>query len=122
MVGRTGVHVLAVRGELDLDTAGELRRRLASHDGRARATVIDLSECGFIDSTGIGLLVRAWRRASEDGGAGIAIVAAPESQVRRTLRLTNVDSTIPVVGSPEAALGALETGGQAGVSRKTSTE
>ncbi len=104
--GMRGVRVLAVRGELDVDTCGELRRRLERRDG-GPPPVVDLSDCGFIDSTGIGLLVRASKRAARDGAAGIVVVASPDSQVRRALRLTNVDSSIPVLGSLDAALGKL---------------
>jgi anti-sigma B factor antagonist len=96
-------HVLAVKGELDLDTAGELRRRLSSMD--SVPIVIDLSGCEFMDSTGVALIVTASRR--HNGGGGFAVVAEPGSQARRTLRLTNVDSRIPVLGSLEAALASI---------------
>jgi anti-sigma B factor antagonist len=102
-----GVLMVSVRGELDLDTAGELRRRLGLRSGGTPPRVIDLSECSFIDSTGLSMIVRAYRRANSDGGGGFAIVASPGSQVRHTLRLTNIDSNIPVLGSVEAALGTL---------------
>jgi len=103
----SGVVVVGVRGELDLDTCGELRRRLEASDARAPVAILDLSECAFIDSTGVSLLVRAFRRAEADGGPGLVVVAAPGGQVRRTLRLTNVDSNIPVLGSLEGALAAV---------------
>lgn len=110
VVVEDGVVVTSVRGELDLDTAGELRRRLGAEDGDGRRRVVDLSECTFIDSTGIGLLVRAYRVAERDGDSELAIVATPGGQVRQTLRLTNVDSKIPVLGSIEAALGVVGPG------------
>ena len=67
MVVADGVVVTSVRGELDLETAGELRRRLGSEGDEARRRVVDLSGCTFIDSTGVGLLVRAFRAAERDG-------------------------------------------------------
>jgi anti-anti-sigma factor len=99
-----GKLILSVRGELDLDTAGELRRRLEPRNGTARDAVVDLSGCAFIDSTGISLLVRAFRRAVDGDAGRLVLVATPGGQVRKTLRLTNVDSRIPVFGSLEAAL------------------
>ena len=105
-----GVVVTSVQGELDIETAVELRRLLQSDPDRPARRVVDLSECSFIDSTGIGLLVRAYRLAERDGDAELAIVATPGSQVRDTLRLTNVDSRIPVLGSIEAALGVVGPG------------
>ena len=101
---RDGILVVAVRGEIDLDTAGELRRRLESRNCNVSPIVLDLSDCAFLDSVGISLIVTASRRADGRGASGFAVVAIPDSQARRTLRLTNVDSRIPVLGSREAAL------------------
>ena len=101
---RDGIVVIAVRGELDLNTAGELRRRLESRNGGVPPLVLDLSECSFLDSVGIGLIVTASRRADGAGARGFAVVAEPDGQARRTLRLTNVDSRIAVLGSRDAAL------------------
>jgi anti-anti-sigma factor len=115
--GVDGTRVLAVSGELDLDTAGELRRRLLATDGGRSRTVVDLAECAFIDSTGIGLLVRAAKRAQEERGPRLVIVAPPGGQVRRTLRLCNVDTRVPVADSLGEALF-----GQDGASRNSSTE
>jgi anti-sigma B factor antagonist len=59
-----GTRVVAVAGEVDLYTAPEFGRALelnGSADGRI---VIDLSECTFLDSTGLGILVQATRPAA----------------------------------------------------------
>ena len=70
----TGFASIAVRGELDLSTAPELEGPLdeAVASGDA-AVLIDLSECEFIDSTGIALIVRAWQqldRGADGDGSG----------------------------------------------------
>ena len=107
VVARNGVLVVAVRGELDLDSVGELRRRMGLRFGDTVPAVIDLSECTFIDSTGLSLLVRACKRAEEEGLSPHIIVALPDSQVRRTLRLTNLDGRMPVMDSRNAAVEAV---------------
>jgi anti-sigma B factor antagonist len=99
-----GVLVVVVRGELDLDTVGELRRRLGIRFGDTAPAVIDLSECSFIDSTGLSLLMRTYRRAEEEGILGPVIVAAADGQVRRALRLTDLDSRLGVHRTREAAV------------------
>lgn len=104
----SGVRIVAVRGELDLETIGELRRRLPEHFSVTAPAVIDLSECEFIDSTGLSALVRAFRRAEDDGHPGLVIVARPRSQVRKVLRMTNLDSRMPVLDTREAAVEAVE--------------
>ncbi len=71
IVARKGGHgetVLALEGELDLGTAEPLRESLfdvIESDGDAVA--VDMSECSFIDSTGLRILVEAARRLGRDG-------------------------------------------------------
>src|SRR4029077_9176436 len=53
-----GVPVLAVRGEVDVATAPQLRERLlALADQNPVVVVADLTEVTFIDSTALGVLV-----------------------------------------------------------------
>ena len=59
-----GPSVLKLRGDLDLHTAPGLRERLAALiDAGSLRVVVDLSEVAFMDSTGLGVLVGAARRA-----------------------------------------------------------
>jgi anti-anti-sigma factor len=93
---RDGVLVIGIRGELDLNTAPQLEEllapALASGDS---AVAIDLSECEFIDSTGIALIVRAWQALDGEGGPGFALCGL-DDQVRRLLRITGLESSIPI--------------------------
>jgi anti-sigma B factor antagonist len=106
-----GVRVVAVRGELDLSTAPDLRGPLdaALEDGQA-SVLIDLSECEFIDSTGIALIVRAWQRLNGDGDSGSGarlVICTDRDQVRRVLDVSGLDQSIPVHASREDGLAAL---------------
>jgi len=98
-----GVRVLAVRGELDLQTVDELREKLPERFSITAPAVVDLTECEFIDSTGISALVNACRRAESDGHPGLVVVAAPGSQVRKVLSITGLDSRLPITETREAA-------------------
>ncbi|MGE0065991.1 MAG: STAS domain-containing protein [Solirubrobacterales bacterium] len=106
-----GVRIVAVRGELDLSTAPDLQGPLdaALDDGRA-SVLIDLSECEFIDSTGIALIVRAWQRLGGDGNSGPGgrlVICTDRDQVRRVLDVSGLDQSIPVHASREDGLAAL---------------
>jgi anti-sigma B factor antagonist len=108
-----GVRIVAVRGELDLSTAPDLRGPLdaALDDGQA-SVLIDLSECEFIDSTGIALIVRAWQRLNGDGdgnsgSGGRLVICTDRDQVRRVLDVSGLDQSIPVHATREDGLAAL---------------
>jgi anti-sigma B factor antagonist len=104
---RDGVLVIDIRGELDLNTAPQLEEllapALASGDS---AVAIDLTGCEFIDSTGIALIVRAWQALDADGGPGFALCGL-DDQVRRLLRITGLESSIPIHPGLDEALAEL---------------
>lgn len=105
-----GVRTIFVRGELDLSTAPELEGPLEEtlEDGDA-SVLIDLSQCEFIDSTGIALIVRAWQRlASGENGRGLVICSQNE-QVRRVLEITGLELSIPVHTTRDEALAAISS-------------
>ena len=95
-----GVHVVSLRGELDLATAPDLRRVLEDNLAGLEPVLIDLSDCEFIDSTGIAVIVRAWQQRQGSDGAselgGLLALCAPERQVSRLLEITGVDASISV--------------------------
>lgn len=106
----SGVRVVSVRGELDLGTAPELEGPLEEAVGANEPLLIDLSECEFIDSTGIAMIVRAWQRlANGDAGSERVVICSDNEQVRRVLEITGLELSIPVHASREEALAALRS-------------
>jgi anti-sigma B factor antagonist len=103
-----GVRIIAVAGELDLNTASELEQPLeAALASEGSALVIDLSGCEFIDSTGIALIVRAWQRLGRDSnGHRVSRFAlcCVNDQVQRLLDITGLESTIPTHSTRDEAL------------------
>ena len=105
------VRVIAVRGELDLSTAPDLEGPLDDAVASGDASVlIDLSDCEFIDSTGIALIVRAWQhldRTAGGEGSGRVIIYGCNDQVRRVLEITGLELSISIYGTQGEALAAL---------------
>jgi anti-sigma B factor antagonist len=98
--------VLAVRGELDLFTAPELRERLAEHiDGADGDLVVDLSECGFVDASGAHALLGASRRLA-NRGRRLAVVNGGHGNAR-VLEVMGLDELLVVVPTRAAAAAAL---------------
>ncbi len=112
-----GIRAFTVRGELDMNTAPELENSLGDvASGESNQVVIDLTECDFIDSTGIALIVRSWQRldrAGESGGDGQLVLCCVNTQVMRLLRITGVESSISVHEQRDAALAELRGGAAA---------
>ena len=105
-----GLGVLSITGELDQATANELRDHLqkAIEDGTS-AVMINMSDCGFIDSTGLGVIVEAWKELqSRDGDSPALSICCPEPEVRRLLEVTGLDQAIAVRDSPEDAIAVLK--------------
>ena len=96
--------VLTISGELDLHTAQGCRGVLDGLDERGidYHLVVDLSDCTFMDSTGLGLLVTAQRRAS----SRINVVAADHA-VRHTMMVSGLDQLFVYHDNRVAALRAL---------------
>jgi anti-anti-sigma factor len=106
--GPDGVCVVRVRGEVDMsheeELRGELRSAIASD---ANGIVVDLTECEFIDSTGVrALLLSREAQHSEQGSARMA-VAASSDQILRILSVMGIDHVIPIRPSVEEAAAAL---------------
>ena len=108
-----GVRTISVRGELDLSTApdleGPLEEALESGEG---SVLIDLSQCEFIDSTGIALIVRAWQRLNSGENGRALVICSQNDQVRRVLEITGLELSIPVHTTRDEALAALSAPSQ----------
>ncbi|MBT2234340.1 MULTISPECIES: STAS domain-containing protein [Nonomuraea] len=98
--------VVAVEGELDLFTAPFLRdevRDAIKQDGAW--LVLDLQQLSFMDSSGLSVLIEAWRLATGEGG-GVSL-AAPQAPVARILRTTGLDRRIKVYSDVDTAVGEI---------------
>lgn len=82
-----GGHVVALRGELDASTVGDLVERLTAWPGSL--VVVDLCQLTFIDSSGLGAIHAARRRALASGGD--LVVSRPNQSVYRVLEITGLD-------------------------------
>lgn len=103
---RTGVRLLAVRGEADLHTAPELRERVGSAiDEGAQAIVLDLTETTFLDSMSLGVLLGAMKRMRAREGALRLVVSRPD--VRRIFEITLLDRVFPLDETAAESLAAL---------------
>jgi anti-sigma B factor antagonist len=99
------VCIVRVGGEVDVYTSPSLKSALvAAASDSCRVVIVDLDKVGFIDSSGLGVLVGALRRAREADG-DLRIVSACEAVVK-IFRITGLDRVFPVYPTLGDAQGA----------------
>jgi anti-anti-sigma factor len=86
---------MMLAGELDVATCPRMRRELREAEANgAQEIVIDLSRLGFIDSSGLRLLLEASIRNSHDGSSRLALVRG-SSQIQRVFQIAGVEDRLP---------------------------
>ena len=96
---RDGVRIVHLHGPIDVSRAMGLRDLLGGQiDSAAARVLLDLSDVSLIDSSGIGILVTAHRRA-ESQGARFALAGAGGTVARvfamtRTNKLLSLHDTV----------------------------
>jgi anti-sigma B factor antagonist len=101
-----GHAVVALTGEVDFYSCTVLREELTALDGAGHHRIaLDLGAMHFCDSSGLGVLVGAVKRAAA-GGGGVTLFGAPEYFLS-ILRVTGLSRVLPAFGERAEALGWL---------------
>jgi anti-sigma B factor antagonist len=96
--------VVALKGEVDLESSPEARELLLTSVAADRNVLVDLSAVTYIDSSGVASLVEALQ-ASRKKGTQFALAAASEP-ARRVLELARLDRVFTMHDTVEDALNA----------------
>ena len=87
---RDGRATIAARGSIDLHSSDELRSRLTELvDAGERAVVVDLAAVDFCDSSGLNVLVRAYKHARAQNAT--LTVTGAYGRVENVLKTTGLD-------------------------------
>jgi len=99
---RDGVELVLVEGEVDIATAARLISVLNSSVAEAiKSVIVDLTRVGFMDSTGLALLINANRRLNLRR-KGFAVVC-PAGPLRRVFEITDMVETLHVCSDMDSA-------------------
>ncbi|MEU8180077.1 STAS domain-containing protein [Micromonospora sp. NPDC049044] len=99
--GRVGT-VVEAAGDLDMSTTPELRDQLHQLvQNGVQVVVVDLTDVGFIDSSGLGALVVAYKDLQARGGS--LALAGVRRTVRKVLSITSVDRVIDIFDTVDDA-------------------
>jgi anti-anti-sigma factor len=98
-----GVAVLHLSGDVDVSQSLAVRDAVGAAVEAGTPVVVDLSGVRFIDSSGIGILVTAHRKAPES----FAVAGAVDA-VRRALELTRTDRILRLFDTVDEAVQAVK--------------
>jgi len=91
-------HVITVSGEVDLASSPQLDDAIISTlDSGAKAVAIDLTDVTFMDSSGLGVIVRGLKRCRE-AEIDLDLVITNE-RVLKVFGITGLDQVIPIHSS-----------------------
>jgi anti-sigma B factor antagonist len=106
------VVVVVVEGEHDIYTAPTLRDRLDEALARGGGVVVDLTAATFVDSSVLGALLDARRRALDaQQGYVVCVGEDVEPGVQRILDITGLIPVLPVIGGREEAIETARSNG-----------
>ena len=100
-----GVVVVGVDGQLIVGNRQELKQKvLESLESGARKFVMDFSTTGYIDSSGLGVLVSLSKKIREQGGD--LRLAGLNEDLQTLFELTKLDTLFTIAKTPAEALAA----------------
>ena len=98
-----GVTLVEVEGQLIVGNRQELKQKVLEHlEAGDRKFVIDFSSTGYIDSSGLGVLVSLSKKIREQGGE--LRLSSLNEDLRTLFELTKLDTLFRITDTKELAL------------------
>ena len=102
---KDGIEVIDVQGEIDMYTAPRLRELLIDLVSKGHyQLVVNLDKVGFLDSTGLGVLVGGLRRVRAHDGS-LDLVCTRE-RILKIFRITGLTEVFGICETVDQALAA----------------
>lgn len=102
---QNGVVVVAVDGQLIVGNRQELKQKiLDALESGDRKFLVDFTKTGYIDSSGLGVLVSLSKKIRDQGGD--LRLAGLNEDLKTLFELTKLDTLFAISDSPDEALAA----------------
>ncbi|WP_306368079.1 STAS domain-containing protein [Nocardiopsis sp. CC223A] len=99
--------IVAIEGELDIATTNDLQEHVRSAiDDHGPWLILDMSGLDFMDSSGLNVIINAYRTVRERDGA--LALAALNERVTKVVRLVGLHRQVPVHQTVATAVAAME--------------
>src|SRR4051812_25559907 len=93
-IDKENTYILHVEGEVDVYTAPALREKLLPRCQGGGKVVVDLTGTSYIDSTGLTVLIGAWKSQRRTGGR--LVVTGLNERLRRLFQITRLEEHIEI--------------------------
>ena len=102
---KDGIEVIDIRGEIDMYTAPRLRELLIDLVSKGHyQLVVNLDKVGFLDSTGLGVLVGGLRRVrAHDGSLDLVCT---QQRILKIFRITGLTEVFGIYETVDQAIAA----------------
>lgn len=97
-----GALIVALKGEIDLQTSPQARQVLLEAVGKGQLVLVDLAGVSYIDSSGVASMVEALQAARKVGN-NLALVSVSEGALR-VLKLARLDKVFSIHDTVDTAL------------------
>jgi len=99
---------ILIDGEIDHHSAGEIRSGVDDYikGSNTKYIIMDFSKVGFMDSSGIGMVMGRYKNIKLLGGE-LCIVSA-NNAVKRILDMSGITSVIPIYKNKDEFLGVMK--------------
>ena len=103
--GKDGIEVIDVQGEIDMYTAPRLRELLIDLVSKGSyQLVVNLGKVGFLDSTGLGVLVGGLKRVrAHDGSLDLVCT---QQRILKIFRITGLTEVFGIYETVDQAIAA----------------
>ena len=99
------IPIVAVTGEVDVYSAPLLKEKITELlESGQNTLIVDLSGVGFLDSTGLGVLVEA-RTATTEAGGALPLVCSQE-RILKLFTITGLDGVFTIHSTVDEAVAA----------------
>ena len=98
--------VVVFEGDVDLQSSPDARKVLLEMVGKGQPIMVDLSEVGYIDSSGVASLVESFQ-AARKSGQDLVLISVSDG-AKRVLELARLDKVFTICDTLEDGIAAIK--------------
>lgn len=100
-----GAAIVSFEGDVDLQSSPEARKILLETVGKGLPIMVDLSQVGYIDSSGVASLVESFQ-AARKAGQDLVLISVSDG-AKRVLQLARLDKVFTICDTLDEGIAAI---------------